>query len=95
MEFLSVMFHCVPTRRSLLLSGELVRRAVTLPPEIPLPVILGAMFKETAAETTEPQEVLVLRSLNGEACFLVTLTLEAYLPSKMRSFPTAVTHTLT
>lgn len=53
------------------------------------------MFKETAAETTEPQEVLVLRSLNGEACFLVTLTLEAYLPSKMRSFPTAVTHTLT
>lgn len=64
-------------------------------PQIPLPVILGAMFKETAAETTEPQEVLVLRNLNGEACFLVTGTLEAYLPTKMSSFPTVVTHTLT
>lgn len=59
---------------------------------------LGAMFKGTAAErgvTTPLQEVPALRSLNAEACCLVTFTLEAYVPSKKRSFPTAVMQTLT
>lgn len=75
--------------RSVCLSEELVGRAWPWPYRFHFgdsnAGCLGAMFKETAAErgvTTTLQEVPALRSLNAEACCLVTFTLEAYMPSK-------------